>query len=253
MLLSFLRYWLLKEDQYSLQSTYISSIYIGLIRFLKKKHKGDFQIEQLRAANLNSTVFIRVEDYGAGSKRVPGTLRPIKKITRYSTSATKFCLIYSYFCSLSPSDVVIELGTCLGISTRYLSQATKGKLYTFEGSPEIQRVAMKNFPSKNTEFIQGPIQSTLPEKLALLPKVDFALIDANHTYKGTMFAWNQLKEKLTPSSIVALADIHWSVEMEKAWEELKNDPEVTLTMDLFETGIFFFNYSGSKTHLILSI
>lgn len=79
------------------------------------------------------------------------------------------------------------------------------------------------------------------------------MIDANHTYQGTMLAWNQLKRKLTSTSIIAVADIHWSGEMTNAWEEIKTDQMVTLSLDFFECGVLLFNYTGPKTHLILAI
>jgi hypothetical protein len=35
-------------------------------------------------------------------------------------------------------------------------------------------------------------------------------------------------------------DIHWSQEMEVAWEEIKKDESISLTIDLFFIGIVFF-------------
>jgi hypothetical protein len=35
-------------------------------------------------------------------------------------------------------------------------------------------------------------------------------------------------------------DIHWSEGMERAWEEIKRDPAVTLTIDIFFVGLVFF-------------
>lgn len=253
MLFAYFRYWLRKEDQYSLQSSQIYNVYLGLIRYLNESPTGDLQIEKFRAELLANKESIRVEDLGAGSKRVPGQYRQVHKIAKYSTSGPKFNSLYQYFCKLTPAENVIELGTCLGICTRYLSLATGGKLYTFEGSSEILRIAKEKFPSENTEFLFGQIQNTLPELLTRIPRVDFALIDANHTYEGTIFAWKNLKSKITQSSIIAIADIHWSAAMQHAWEEIKRSPEVTLSMDFFECGILIFDYSGPKTHLVLAI
>ena len=35
-------------------------------------------------------------------------------------------------------------------------------------------------------------------------------------------------------------DIHWSKEMEKAWEEIKRDPAVQYSIDIFFMGFVFF-------------
>ena len=45
-----------------------------------------------------------------------------------------------------------------------------------------------------------------------------------------------MKEK----SILIFDDIHWSREMETAWDEIKKDSSISLTIDLFFIGIVFF-------------
>jgi hypothetical protein len=46
---------------------------------------------------------------------------------------------------------------------------------------------------------------------------------------------------LHANSIVVFDDIHWSTEMETAWELVKADNRVTLTIDLFFIGLAFFS------------
>lgn len=250
---AYLNYWLKKEDQFSQQSPYIFDIYGRLITFLDKKKKGNPEIEAFRNHLLNDKSKIEVLDLGAGSKKVPRPHRQVADITRFSTSGIKFCQLYQFFCDLTPSVHVIELGTCVGISTRYLNSQTKGKLFTFEGSSEIQKLAMSEPEPDRTAFILGKINETLPLVLEQIPKVDFALIDANHTHDGTMFAFNSLLCKAHPGTILAIGDIHWTAGMELAWEEIKAHPNVKLTMDFYECGIVFFEYPGKKMDLILDI
>lgn len=250
---AFLNYWLSKEDRYSQQSRFVFQVYSNLISFLKTHKKGDPEIEKFRQNLLKDQTRIRVLDLGAGSKKVPETIRTIAKITRYSTSGIKFAQLYQYFCGLTPAENVLEFGTCVGISTRYLNKITNGKLYTFEGSEEIQKVAQRDPLPSRTEFILGPIGETLPELLEKIPSVDFALIDANHTYAGTIQTFYALLPKVHSGSIVAIGDIHWTPEMQKAWGEVKAHPKVKLTLDFFECGILFFDFPGGKSELILDI
>ena len=86
-----------------------------------------------------------------------------------------------------------------------------------------------------------------------IPAVDFALIDANHTYQGTIRTFNTLLQKVHSGSIIAIGDIHWSREMHLAWDEIKAHPKVKLSMDFYEAGILFFDFPGEKTDLILDI
>jgi hypothetical protein len=134
-----------------------------------------------------------------------------------------------------------------------LDLATKGKLWTIEGAEELWRISQSEPKPKRTEFILGEITSILPEILEKIPSLDFALIDANHTYQGTKFAFEMCLAKIHEKSILILADIHWSKDMTRAWEEIKEHPKVKLSMDFFECGVLFFDYDGPKNHLVLSL
>jgi hypothetical protein len=46
-------------------------------------------------------------------------------------------------------------------------------------------------------------------------------------------------------------DIHWSAEMERAWKEIKQHPEVQQTIDFFRVGMVFFRKGQVKQHFIL--
>ena len=251
--LSFFIHWLHKEDHYSQQSPFVFSIYSGLIDYLKSASLLNSDIEKFRELLLSSTESVYVTDLGAGSKKVNQHKREIRKVTKYSTSTPKFCTIYQYFCQLTPAAHVIELGTCLGISTRYLSKVTKGNLWTIEGAEELWRVSQQDPKPTNTEFVLGDISQVLPKILEDLPKVDFALIDGNHTLNGTLDSFELLLSKCHLKSILVIGDIHWSNEMEQAWQTIKNHPKILLTMDFYECGIVFLDYSGEKKHLILDI
>lgn len=250
---SLFRYWLYKEDHYSQHSSFVYEFYSALLQFLKKTKKGDPEIENFRKNLLNNHDPIYVLDLGAGSKKINSPIRTISEITRFSTSGPRFSQLYEFFCRMTPATHVVELGTCVGISTSYLSKATLGTVYTLEGSAELQSIAKKAPIRSNIEYVLGPIAQTLPEVLLKIPQLDFALIDANHSYQGTVGSFYALLPKVHSKSILAVSDIHWSPEMEKAWTELKSCPQVRLTIDFFECGIVFFRNPGIKHHLILDI
>lgn len=227
------------------------NIYKELFNFISERKNSDLDIEGIRQLLLNSEKTIKVEDYGAGSKKVNTQIRRISDITRYSTSSRKFAQLYQYFCSLTPAETVLELGTCMGLTSRYLSSITSGTIYSLEGSEEILSIAKRSAEIGNINFIQGRISESLSEILLKVDKVDFTLIDANHTYSGTMEAYNQIKEKVRPTSILAIGDIHWSTEMEKAWKEIIHKEDVKLSLDFFECGIIFFDAPVPKDNYVL--
>jgi len=46
--------------------------------------------------------------------------------------------------------------------------------------------------------------------------------------------------KISASSLIVIHDIHWSREMEEAWEIIQNHPHVKLSIDIFSAGLVFF-------------
>lgn len=250
---AYLRYWLICEDHYSIQGPFLSEIYSGLSDFYDGRKDLDWEIEAWRKQLLQNQGEISVLDLGAGSKKVNSPTRKIQDITRYSTSNRKFCQLYQYFASLTPAKVILELGTCMGVSTRYLAAISQGEVFSFEGSEAIQSLAKTGAEKLPIQFILGDIRQSLPEFLSAEKTVDFALLDANHTYEGTTFSFQCLLPHLSQTSILAIGDIHWSAEMQLAWEEVKSHPSVRVSMDFYEAGILFFDSPlDQPSHLVLS-
>jgi predicted O-methyltransferase YrrM len=215
---------------------------------------NDLELENIRQELLRDQEILKIDDFGAGSKKLKkNKFRKTSKVTKYSTTGRKFSQIYQYFCSLTPAKHVFELGTCVGINTKYLEKVTKGELYTIEGSKALWRKAQEKKTGKNTHFLLGNIKDILPEHLSQKGEVDFTLIDATHNYEGTRSYFNTLLPYLHERSIIIIADIHWSSEMEKAWSEIIGNSAVSLSIDFYECGVLFFRKDLPKTNYILTI
>ena len=157
---------------------------------------------------------------------------------------------------------ILELGTSLGITTAYLaSPDSRNNVRTYEGSGEVLKVAQgvwRALKLENIRWIEGNIDDTLlPSDLSLLynapARVDIAYVDANHTYEATKRYADFLLERLNQKGVLAIDDIHYSEEMERAWQELKLDPRVTTTMDLYHLGLIFVDPHYLKRHYKIRI
>lgn len=157
---------------------------------------------------------------------------------------------------------ILELGTSLGITTAYLaSPNSRNNVRTFEGSGEVLKVAQgiwRALRLENISWVEGNIDDTLlPSDHSLLysapARVDIAYIDANHTYEATKRYADFLLERLNQKGVLAIDDIHYSEEMERAWQELKLDPRVTTTMDLYHLGLIFVDPHYLKRHYKIRI
>ena len=201
-------------------------------------------IEKLRLLLLQNEEVLTIEDFGAGSRTGLTKQRKVKDIAASSLKPKKFAqLMFRMIDYYQPTNI-LELGTSLGITTSYLASAKiNSHITTMEGSSAVANVAQKNFNYlnlKNITIVEGNFDTTLVPTLQQLQQIDFAFIDGNHRYQPTVNYFQQLLPFTHDESIVIFDDIHWSKEMEQAWEEIKNHPSVKLSIDLFFIGIIFF-------------
>lgn len=158
---------------------------------------------------------------------------------------------------------IVELGTSLGVTTAYLASAdSRNTVQTYEGSGEVLQVAQgvwRTLRLENIRLIEGDIDQTLLNRDHSLllynapARVDIAYVDANHTYEATKRYADFLLERLNQKGVLAIDDIHYSEEMERAWQELKLDPRVTSTMDLYHLGLIFVDPHYLKRHYKIRI
>jgi predicted O-methyltransferase YrrM len=243
---AYLRYWLRSGNAHGLHSPFVFGLYTTVIR-----HNGEFgvyaRIEARRRELLKSSEIITVKDFGAGSQvaGAGGTERRVRAIARHAAKPPRLAqLLFRLVNHLQPATV-LELGTSLGLTTAYLAAAdSRHQVITFEGCPNTAAVAHETFQKlglKNVRLVEGNLDQTLPATLAGLQKpVDFAFFDGNHRYEPTLRYFEQCLANAHENSVFVLDDIHWSAEMEQAWEAIKAHPAVTVTVDLFYVGLVFF-------------
>jgi predicted O-methyltransferase YrrM len=249
---TFVNYWLDAVDDHSLHSPFFFDLYRKVIK-TRQSHHAFGRIEALRKQLLSDASAVDGIDHGAGSSVSNGT-RTVQNIAATSLSNTSFLVLYHRLIEYYQARIIVELGTSLGISSLYLAQANGVELTTFEGSPSLAALARKNFLQlnfANIKLVEGNIDTTLPNYLGLCPKIDIAFMDANHRYEPTLRYFNWLLQKTHPRSVIIIDDIHYSPEMEKAWQEIKAHQLVYGSADLYRCGLLFFDPSINRQHVIL--
>ncbi|MEI9947217.1 MAG: class I SAM-dependent methyltransferase [Chitinophagaceae bacterium] len=210
----------------------------------RKEYLGYNIVEDLRKKMLNDETVLTVEDFGAGSVISKTNERSISSIAKNAAKPKKYGqLLYRMIKKYQP-QTILELGTSLGITTSYLSLAKPdAKIITLEGSGSIASVAEKNFKNLNLENIQltkGNFDNTLSPVIGQLSSINFAFIDGNHRQEPTQNYFHQILPHINNNSILIFDDIHWSKEMEAAWQNIKEHEAVRCTIDLFFIGIVLF-------------
>ncbi len=254
----FLRYliylWHSKNER-SIHSSLLLDLYQQSIRN-RNQYYAFQRIEKVRQKLLTNNNKIKVTDFGAGSKNNHFPEREISAIAKTSLKKAFLAEILFKICNYLNAKTIVELGTSLGISTAYLASASStSKVYTLEGCPNISDVAKDNFKQlklKNIEVITGNIDENLSNILNKIDQLDIVYLDANHRYEPTMNYFQECLKKVHDHSILIFDDIHWSNEMQQAWEEIKKHPQVTVSVDIFHFGLVLFNSKLPKKHLILS-
>jgi len=222
----------------------------------KKKHECYKKIEKTRAELLQDNTLIDVEDHGAGSSVISSNRRVVKDIARSSLKNKKFAQLFFRLVKYYKPQTIIELGTSFGITASYMTFGNPSStVYTLEGAGNIAFIAQSNFDKlglQNIQLIQGNFNETLPLLLEKINKVDLVFVDGNHLKLPTLQYFSALLEKSTKQSIFIFDDIHWSAEMEEAWNQIQNHAGVTLTIDLFFVGLVFLNEDfKAKQHFVI--
>jgi predicted O-methyltransferase YrrM len=222
----------------------------------KQSHSAYQPIESLRKKMLANSTVIDVEDFGAGSSVIKTNKRVVAAIAASSLKPKKYAQLLFRMVKYFKPETILELGTSFGITTAYLASANAAsKVFTCEGSAAITSIAKQNFETlqlNNVQLTEGDFAKTLSPLLANLNTVNFAFIDGNHRKEPTLDYFNELLNHSTPTTILVFDDMHWSSEMEEAWNAIKQHPAVTLTIDLFFISMVFLNADIShKRHFTI--
>jgi len=173
-------------------------------------------------------------------------------VRRASVSTRYGSLLYRIIYWFQP-DMILELGTGIGISTIYLSSgAPDTPLHSIEGNMERATIAAQLIcrccPGP-VSIHWGEMEKKLEELLPMLPPRFVAFVDGNHHYEPTVVYVRELVDRAGDEAIIVMDDIYWSRGMLRAWKEIGSWPEVKVSMDLFHSGILLLRKDLQKTDL----
>lgn len=228
-----------------------------LARLIIKINKKNFdfsKIRKIRQNFLHSEAEISVTDLGAGSKKMNSNKRKIRKIAKFSATPHKYGKLLTLLVNHFQPKTILEFGTSLGIGTLYLHLGKPdAKIFTLEGCPQTAEIAKKHLAetSQNIEIIVGNFDETLAKTLKKIGKIDFAFIDGNHRKKPTIRYFEQVLPYCHNNSVLIFDDISWTTEMQEAWQEIKNHPQTTQSINFYKFGLVFLQKELSKQEITL--
>ena len=247
----YLKHRLTAKSRHGTHSPFVYKLVDDVIYDFNSKNEY-VGIEAQRKKLLNDDTVITVTDLGAGSHLNKNRTKKIKEIAKNALKSPRLAKLIFRLAQNSKPATILELGTCLGITTAYLSKAApEADIVTIEGCPETAKKAYSNFQDlelENIELQVGNFDELLPRVIEEHEKLDFVYVDGNHRKDATLNYFKWCLPKVHEDSLLIFDDIYWSKGMKEAWEEIKNHPDVTVTIDLFWIGLVYFKKGQAKEH-----
>ncbi|MEX0967147.1 MAG: class I SAM-dependent methyltransferase [Bacteroidia bacterium] len=203
------------------------------------------------------------KELGAGSNAGLTTRRLLRKEAKHSGIPADYGrLLYRIVRHFQPR-YALELGTSLGLSAFYqaaaMAQNSGSEFVSIEGCSDTHQAATRNLNAIAPElgidhFVQfrlGDFNDELPKVLKEWPRLDYVFIDGDHREERLLHYFRLCLQKVNENSVIAVDDIYWSPGMTRAWQAIKQMPEVRQTADLYRFGLVFFRKSAAPQHFIL--
>jgi predicted O-methyltransferase YrrM len=207
------------------------------------------KIERERKRLKESKQVIDFTDFGKSGNLFK---KNVSDIARNSLKPKKYARLIAQTVNYYEAANVLELGTSLGITTAYIAQNENVKVHSLEGDPTVANIAnsiWKHLGYKNITTTIGDFNATLG---SLGDKTyDIIYIDGNHRLEPTLRYFEQLQRHANEKTLFIFDDIHYSPQMEKAWETIQANDSVTITIDLFFLGYVFIDKTLPKQNFTL--
>lgn len=273
-----LKYWLFRATSairwYLGASTRYDAHSPHLVEFIREVYRDD---RHYHAFDLIASVrnywrgrpgTVKLQSLGAASKTTSKNERTVRSLVA-TNAIDDDCGRFLFRLALwLKAKSIIEFGTNAGISTLYLHAAdTQATLHTVEGNADVAALAKETFEKAGagpglhphvglfTKWLRAHGPKPQVEALRMNQQtnkpLDLFFLDGDHRYQPTLDYVRELLPSRSADAVFVIADIHWSEEMERAWEELKEFPEVTASVDVYHFGLLFFKEGVSGPHISL--
>jgi len=251
---AYLKFLWNSKNEHGVHSPFVFSLLTKC--FYDKKSKPQYTIlKNYRKSLLQNKNFIEVTDFGAGSKVFKSNRRQISKIASTAGISPKRAELLFRISNYFQPATILEIGTSLGLATSALALGnTNAKVISLEGCPQTAnqcQLQLQKFNFNNVNSIVTEFESFLISKNLQATVYNLIYFDGNHSKKATLAYFDLLLPTINNDSVWIFDDIHWSQEMEEAWEIIKDHPKVTVTIDTFQWGFVFFRYEQKKEHFVI--
>lgn len=251
---SYIKFLYNSTNQHGVHSPFIYNLVVKCF-YDKKNYPEYFILKNYRNSLLQNKNTIKVIDYGVGSRVFKSNTRAINLIAKNAGISNKRAQLLFRIVNYLKPESILEIGTSLGLATSALSLGNStAKITTLEGCPEtlnICKLQIQKFNLKNVDCVNTKFENYLSNCKLQTDNCKLIYFDGNHSKEATLNYFELLLPTITNDSVWIFDDIHWSLEMNEAWEIIKNHSAVTVTIDTFQWGIIFFRNEQEKEHFVI--
>lgn len=204
------------------------------------------EVRQLRRLWAQDRTRIDLPPWGAGSRagldRGQSSVRDLVRHMAVSPRAGRHLF---HLARLYHPRHMLDLGTGVGFSAAYLAGGSlNGTCISVEGRAALSDLAGRGFRRlglKNIQLVRSSFAKALADRKAAGTPLDLLHLDGDHSREAVERTWWLSRDLLRENSLFILSDIYWSAGMQSAWQWLKQQEEVSYSVDLFDLGVLFFN------------
>ncbi|MDT0644401.1 class I SAM-dependent methyltransferase [Zunongwangia sp. F363] len=292
LLKSYINFLRKSQNQHGLHSPFVYEL-VTKCFYDKKNYPAYTLLEEYRKSLFQNNKKIEVTDFGAGSRVFKSNSRKISAIAKNAGITKKKAKLLFRLVNYLKCKNALELGTSLGIATSALAANQKTSVTTIEGCPETAKTARQRFEKFGFNNISletgkfeevfkkwrvesgegpGEIEKRIEnrdkrretrdkrqetgnrkQETGKTTTYDLVFFDGNHQKQPTLDYFRQTLPFAHNDSVFIFDDIHWSSQMEAAWEEIKKHPAVTVSIDTFYWGLIFFRREQAKQHFVIRL
>ncbi len=253
---AYLRFLWHSKNEHAVHSPFVFSLITKC--FYDKKKKAEYPLlDNYRKTLLENKNSIEVTDFGAGSKVFKSNTRAIAQIAKTAGISKKRARLLFRITNYFQPENILELGTSLGLATSALALGNKNaSITTLEGCSNTAnqcQLQLQKFNINNANIIVSEFSEHFKTLNSQLITHNLIYFDGNHSKVATLDYFEKLLPTINNDSVWIFDDIHWSAEMEIAWEIIKKHPKVSVTIDTFQWGLVFFRREQPKEHFIIRV
>jgi predicted O-methyltransferase YrrM len=249
-----LNFLLKSSNQHGIHSPFVYDL-ITKCFYDKTPFSAYHNLKALRNKLIYNQDLVKIKHYSETSKVFQSNHQKISTIVKGEGSSYKkqkqLYRITNYF---KPKNV-LELGTSVGLGSAAMAIASNNSIIkTVEVNKNISDIAKKVFKSYQLKNIQIDTSSFKDFfKKSNYENLDLVYLDGTCDKESTIENFNSLLKHSHNESVFIINNIYWSKEMTEAWNIIKKQKEITVSIDTYYLGFLFFRKEQPKQHFTIRL